>query len=213
MYYFRCVFNIRQMKRNEDDFLKRYIVGITGASGSIYAVRLVEELFKRDCEIYLVPTDNGRKVLEYEMEYDFDTWIDNLNNGNEKIKVCDINNMFSSIASGSFKTEGMIILPCSMATIAKLSAGISDNLLIRAGDVMLKEKRKLIIVPRETPFNSIHLRNMLTLSELNAVILPPMPAFYQKPKNIDDIVNGTVGRILDSLGIENDIYCKWKGNN
>ncbi|MCY6484744.1 UbiX family flavin prenyltransferase [Clostridium aestuarii] len=190
--------------------MKKYIVGITGASGSIYGVRLLEELIKRECEIYLIVTDNGKKVLEYEMEYDFNQWIENLNTKNSKIKICNINNMFSAVASGSFKTDGMIIVPCSMSTIAKLSGGISDSLIIRAGDVMIKEKRKLIVVPRETPFNSIHLKNMLILSELNVNIIPPMPAFYQKPKTIDDIVNGTVGRILECLGIENELYYHWQ---
>lgn len=191
----------------------KYIVGITGASGSIYAQRLIEELVSRNCEIYLIATDNGKKVFEYELDQNFDDWVVSLNNGNEKITICDINDMFSSIASGSFKTDGMIIVPCSMATIAKLSAGISDNLLIRAGDVIMKERRKLIVVPRETPFNSIHLRNMLTLSEQSVTMLPPMPAFYQKPKCIDDIVNGTVGRILDCLQLDNSIYPRWKDND
>lgn len=193
--------------------MQRYIVGITGASGSVYAVRLVEELTERGCEIYIVATDNGRKVLEYEMGFSFPKWIDSLNSTNEAVKLYDVNDMFSPIASGSFKTDGMIIVPCSMADAAKLSSGIADNLLIRAGDVMLKEKRKLILVPRETPLNSIHLKNLLSLSELNAVIIPPMPAFYQHPKTIDDIVNGTVGRILEALGLENEIYFKWKGKD
>ncbi|MCY6372668.1 UbiX family flavin prenyltransferase [Clostridium ganghwense] len=191
--------------------MERYVVGITGASGSIYGVRLVEELVKRDYEIYLIITDNGKKVLEYEIGYDFNKWIQNLNAKNNKVKLCKINDMFSPVASGSFKTDGMIIVPCSMGTIAKLSCGISDSLLIRAADVMLKEKRKLVLVPRETPFNSIHLKNMLVLSELNVVIIPPIPAFYQKPKTIDDIVNGTVGRILEGLGIENELYYHWRG--
>lgn len=192
--------------------MKKYIIGITGASGSIYAVRLIEELIKRNCEIYLVATDNGKKVFEYELKYQFNDWVDNLNSKNNRIKICNINDMFFSIASGSFKTDGMIILPCSMATIAKLAAGIADNLLIRAGDVMLKEKRKLILVPRETPLSSIHLKNMLTLSELNVTIIPPMPAFYNHPNSVEDIVNGTVGRILESLEIDNNLYYKWKGN-
>lgn len=190
--------------------MKKYIVGITGASGSIYAARLVEELVKRNCEIYLIATDNGKRVFEYELGYGFNHWIDNLNSKN--INICNINDMFFSVASGSFKTDGMIVVPCSMATIGKLASGIADNLLIRAGDVMIKEKRKLILVPRETPLSSIHLRNMLLLSELNVTIMPPMPAFYQHPNSIDDIVNGTIGRILEALEIENNLYYKWKGN-
>ena len=174
----------------------RYIVGITGASGSIYGVRLIEELIKKDNEIYLVITDNGRKVLEYEIEINFEEWIQNINGNKGKLKLCAIDDMFSSIASGSFKTDGMVIVPCSMGTLSKISGGTSDNLLIRAADVMIKEKRKLILIPRETPLSSIHLKNMLFLSNLNVMIIPPMPAFYQKPKTIEDIVNITVGRIL-----------------
>jgi 4-hydroxy-3-polyprenylbenzoate decarboxylase len=190
----------------------KYIVGITGASGSIYGVRLIEELMKNDNEIFLVITDNGRKVLEHEVEIDFQKWFENINKKNDKLKICAIDDMFSCIASGSFKTDGMIIVPCSMGTLSKISSGSSDNLLIRAADVMIKEKRKLILIPRETPLSSIHLQNMLFLSNLNVTIIPPMPAFYQKPKTIEDIINNTVGRILASLNVESDLCQEWSGN-
>ncbi|MBK5241893.1 UbiX family flavin prenyltransferase [Clostridium sp.] len=190
----------------------KYIVGITGASGSIYGVRLIEELTKADNEIFLVITDNGRKVLEYEVEIDFEKWFENINKNKCKLKLCAIADMFSCIASGSFKTDGMVIVPCSMGTLSKISNGSSDNLLVRAADVMIKEKRKLILIPRETPLSSIHLKNMLFLSNLNVTIIPPMPAFYQKPKTIEDIVNTTVGRILASLNVESDLYHEWSGN-
>lgn len=190
----------------------KYIVGITGASGSIYGVRLIEELVKKDNEIYLVITDNGRKVLEYEMEINFEKWLQNINNNKGKLQLCLVDDMFSCIASGSFKTDGMVIVPCSMGTLSKISNGTSDNLLIRAADVMIKEKRKLILIPRETPLSSIHLKNMLFLSNLNVMIIPPMPAFYQRPKTIEDIVNITVGRILTSLDVESDLYHEWSGN-
>jgi 4-hydroxy-3-polyprenylbenzoate decarboxylase len=190
----------------------KYIVGITGASGSIYGVRLIEELTKKDNEIFLVITDNGRKVLEYEVEIDFQKWFENINKNKTKIKICAIDDMFSCIASGSFKTDGMIIVPCSMGTLSKISSGSSDNLLTRAADVMIKEKRKLILIPRETPLSSIHLRNMLFLSDLNVSIIPPMPAFYQKPKTIEDIINTTVGRILGSLNVDSDLCHEWSGN-
>ena len=190
----------------------KYIVGITGASGSIYGVRLIEELIKQDNEIFLVITDNGRKVLEYEVEIDFQKWFENINENKTKLKLCAIDDMFSCIASGSFKTDGMIIVPCSMGTLSKISSGSSDNLLIRAADVMIKEKRKLILIPRETPLSSIHLKNMLFLSDLNVSIIPPMPAFYQKPKTIEDIINTTVGRILASLNVESNLYHEWSGN-
>lgn len=193
--------------------MARYIVGITGASGSIYGVKLVEELLKSNNEVFLVATSNGKKVLEFELELDFKKWIDKLNEAYGKLNLCDINDMFSSIASGSFKTDGMVIAPCSMGSLSKISNGITDNLLIRAADVMIKEKRKLILVPRETPLSSLHLKNMIALSDLNVTILPPMPAFYNKPKTIDEIVSNTVGRILSSLNVENNLYSEWNGKN
>lgn len=190
----------------------RYIVGITGASGSIYGVRLIEELLKRDNEVYLVITGSGRKVLEYEVEINFQEWFKNADKSKGTLKLCNIEDIFSPIASGSFKTDGMVIVPCSMGTLSKISNGTSDNLLTRAADVMIKEKRKLILIPRETPLSSIHLQNMLFLSNLNVHIIPPMPAFYQKPKTIQDIVDTTVGRILSSLNLDSDLYIEWNGN-
>jgi 4-hydroxy-3-polyprenylbenzoate decarboxylase len=189
--------------------LGKYIVGITGASGSIYGVRLIEELIKKDNEIYLVITNNGIKVLEYELEINFEEWLRDIKESSGNLNLCGINDMFSSIASGSFKTDGMIIAPCSMGTLSKISNGISDNLLVRAADVMIKEKRKLILIPRETPLSSIHLKNMLFLSNLNVMIIPPMPAFYEKPKTIEELVNFTVGRILSSLNEDNNLYHPW----
>jgi len=189
--------------------LSRYIIGITGASGSIYGVRLIQELIKKNNEVYLVVTNNGIKVLEYELEINFGRWVENINKNKNLLKLCAIDDMFSSIASGSFKSDGMVIVPCSMGTLSKISIGLADNLLTRAADVMIKEKRKLILIPRETPLSSIHLQNMLFLSNLNVLIIPPMPAFYEKPKTIDDIVNVTVGRILSSLNVDNDLYNEW----
>ena len=189
--------------------MSRYIIGITGASGSIYGVRLIQELIKKNNEVYLVVTNNGIKVLEYELEINFGRWVENINKNKNLLKLCAIDDMFSSIASGSFKSDGMVIVPCSMGTLSKISIGLADNLLTRAADVMIKEKRKLILIPRETPLSSIHLQNMLFLSNLNVLIIPPMPAFYEKPKTIDDIVNVTVGRILSSLNVDNDLYNEW----
>lgn len=188
-----------------------YVVGITGASGSIYAVRLLEELLKADCEIHLVITENGKKVLAYEMGYALDVLISNLNQLGGILHFYQIDDLFAPIASGSFKIDGMVILPCSMSTVAEVSMGLSKNLLSRAADVCIKEKRRLVIVPRETPLSTIHLRNMLTLSELGVTIMPAMPGFYQKPETISDMVNATVGRILDYLGLENNLYMKWNG--
>lgn len=190
----------------------RYIVGITGASGSIYSVRLIEELIKTGNEVYLVITNNGKKVLEYEVEIKLEDWLLNINKNKDLLRLCDIDDMFSSIASGSFKTDGMIIVPCSMGTLSKISSGISDNLLTRAADVIIKEKRKLVLIPRESPLSSIHLQNMLFLSSLNVTIIPPMPAFYLKPKTIEDMINITIGRILASLNVDSDLYYQWGEN-
>lgn len=187
-------------------------MGITGASGSIYSVRLIEELIKTGNEVYLVITNNGKKVLEYEVEIKLEDWLLNINKNKDLLRLCDIDDMFSSIASGSFKTDGMIIVPCSMGTLSKISSGISDNLLTRAADVIIKEKRKLVLIPRESPLSSIHLQNMLFLSSLNVTIIPPMPAFYLKPKTIEDMINITIGRILASLNVDSDLYYQWGEN-
>ena len=188
----------------------KYIVGITGASGSVYGANVVEEILKSGHEVYLVVTDYGIKVFEYELEYSFDYWLAKLK---EKypIEKMDIEDMFAPIASGSFETDGMVIAPCSMGTLSKIACGTSDNLMIRAADVMLKEKRRLVLVPRETPLNSIHLRNMLTLSDMGVMIVPPMPAFYNKQETLEEIITGSVGRILKSLEIKNDLYKQWSG--
>ncbi|KOA18094.1 putative aromatic acid decarboxylase [Clostridium homopropionicum DSM 5847] len=189
--------------------MKSIIIGITGASGSIYAIRLIEELLKNNINIYVICTETGRKVVKFETGTDIDEWIGNLSKASNNIHLEDINNLFSSVASGSFKFDSMIILPCSMGTLAEISNGLAKNLLCRAADVALKENRRLIIVPRETPFNAIHLENMLKLSRLGVTILPAMPGFYHKPKTIEDLINFVVGKILDSLSIENTLFKKW----
>lgn len=189
--------------------MKNIVIGITGASGSIYAIRLIEELLKNNINIYVICTDTGRKVLKFETGIDIDEWIDSLSKASSQIHLEDINNLFSSVASGSFKFDSMIILPCSMGTLAEISSGLAKNLLCRAADVTLKENRRLIIVPRETPFNAIHLENMLKLSRLGVTILPAMPGFYHKPKTMEDLINFVVGKILDLLSIENTLFKKW----
>jgi 4-hydroxy-3-polyprenylbenzoate decarboxylase len=189
--------------------LGRYIVGITGASGSIYGVRLVEELLKNGNEVHFIITDSGKKVLNFETEYTVELLMKHLEKLGGSIKLHDIDNLFASTASGSFKTDGMIILPCSMSTVGEIANGMSKNLLGRSADVCLKERRKLIIVPRETPFNTIHLRNMLSLSEAGGIILPAMPGFYHKPETIEDMIDFVVGKVMDSLGIENNLFRKW----
>jgi len=189
--------------------VKNIVIGITGASGSIYAIRLIEELLKNNINIYVICTETGRKVVKFETGINIDEWIGSLNKTFNTIHLEDINNLFSSVASGSFKFDSMLILPCSMGTLAEISNGLAKNLLCRAADVALKEHRRLIIVPRETPFNAIHLENMLKLSRLGVTILPAMPAFYHKPETIEDLINFVVGKILDSLSIENTLFTKW----
>ena len=193
--------------------MARYIIGITGASGSIYAVRVIEELLRGGHEVHVVLTQNGEKVLSYELERDFEKVFSEFKQCGGKMIIHDIENLFAPIASGSFKVDGMAIVPCSMSTLGEIANGVSKNLLGRAADVCIKEGRNLIIVPRETPLNPIHLKNMLTLSEIGINILPAMPGFYQRPKTIDDIINFVVGRVLSGLGIENNLYLKWGNDN
>lgn len=189
--------------------MKKYIVGITGASGSIYGIRLAEEILKAQNEVFVVITDNGQKVMKYETGLEIDVFLKRLECFG-KVNLCDINDLFAPIASGSFKVEGMVIAPCSMSAIGRISNGISLNLLDRAADVCIKEKRKLIVVPREMPFSTVHLENMLKLSQSGAVILPASPGFYNKPESIDDMINFVVSRILDNLDIENNISKRWR---
>lgn len=195
---------------------KKYTVAITGASGSTYGIRLVEELLKTGCHVNLVISATGKDVLLHETGIDL--------RGNEKeagkkakkhfkkgdLTLFDNNNLFAAISSGSHKTEGMIIAPCSMGTLGRITSGHSQKLIERTADVMLKEKRRLIIVPRETPLNQIHLENMLKLSRMNVDIVPAMPAFYQRPRTVDDMVNFVVGKVLDLLCIEHNLFERWK---
>lgn len=187
----------------------KYIVGITGASGSIYGIRLIEELLRSGHEVHVIVTDSGKKVMKYETEYDMCGLLNRLEEHKDRIKTHEIDNLFAATASGSFKTDGMIIMPCSMSTLGEISNGVSKNLLGRSADVCLKERRKLIVVPRETPFGTIHLRNMLSLSEAGTVILPAMPGFYHKPESLNDTIDFVVGKVLDALDIENNLFKKW----
>ncbi|MFA5772309.1 MAG: UbiX family flavin prenyltransferase [Thermoplasmata archaeon] len=180
----------------------KIVVGITGASGVVYGVSLLNYLRKM-ADIYLILSDNAKKIIGYEV-------------GKNVIQIKKLakhsyenDDLFAPIASGSVKFDAMVIAPCSMSTLSKIACGISDNLITRTASVCLKERRKLIIVPRETPLSTIQLKNMTALSEAGALILPAMPAFYPKPKNVDDIINFTVGKILDALEIDHNIYRRW----
>ncbi len=181
----------------------RLIVAVTGASGVIYGRRLLEVL-KGKCEVHLIISRASEELIEYELGATKKE-LENLANC-----TYDEGDFCASLASGSFKTDGMVVIPCSMKTLAGIAHGYSENLILRAADVTLKEKRKLIIVPRETPLSAIHLRNMLELSMQGVIIVPATPAFYHKPQKIEDLVDFVVGKVLDSLGIEHELYARWQ---
>lgn len=184
----------------------RIIVGITGASGSIYGIRLIEILKENHCEVHAVVTTSGWKVLEYECGL-------NKEDIRRKVDVLyEVDHIGASIASGSFKNDAMIVVPCSMKTLGSISHGIADNLLVRAADVTLKEGRPLLIIPRETPLNAIHLENMLKLAQLGVKIIPACPGFYHKPNNLQELVDMFVGKICDMLHLEHTLFKRWQGN-
>ncbi len=187
--------------------MKKIVIGVTGASGHFYAYRLIQNLLQYNCEVHLVFSEQGEKVFAYELGASFETLLTDLHHPN--LNIYDNSNLFAPIASGSFKTDAMVVVPCSMGTVASLANGLSHSLLTRAADVTLKERRPLIVVARETPLSSIHLKNLLTLSESGATIFPPMPAYYHLPQNLEEILNATVGRLLSQLGIDNSLYPVW----
>ena len=178
-----------------------FILGITGASGAIYAHRLLRHLKDLNVEVHLVITEQGKQVVAYEGQQDLFSLA---------TKVHRNDDMFAPIASGSFRHRGMIIAPCTMATLGKIANGIGDTLLARAADVCLKERRKLIVVPRETPMHAIHFQNQKTLSDLGAIVLPANPSFYLKPQSIDDLVDTVLARVLDHLGLDHPVSHRWR---
>lgn len=195
-----------------------YTVAITGASGSVYGIRLVEELLKAGCHVNLVISETGKEVLLHEIGIDLrgseeeagKKALKYFKARKDSLKLFDNSNLFASISSGSYRSDGMIIAPCSMGTLGRIASGHSQKLIERTADVMLKEKRRLVLVPRETPLNQIHLENMLKLSRMDVDIVPAMPAFYQRPKTLDDLVNFVVGKVLDLLRIEHNLFERWK---
>ena len=188
--------------------MKRLVIGIAGASGVIYAVRLLEVLHDvPNVETHLVLSDAARQTIGYETNFTVEKVME-LADVQHSIK-----NIAASISSGSFKTMGMVVVPCSMKTLSGIAMSFSDNLLLRAADVTLKDRRPLVLLPRETPLHLGHLRLMVQASEMGAILLPPMPAFYHRPKTVDDIINQTVNRVLDVLKIEleHDLFDRWTG--
>jgi 4-hydroxy-3-polyprenylbenzoate decarboxylase len=185
---------------------KRFIVGISGASGSIYGVRLLEMLQQLPhVQTHLVVTEAGHLNLQHELgisKKDVELLAD---------IVHSVRNIGASIASGSFLVDGMVVAPCSMRTLAATANGLSDNLITRAADVMLKERRRLILMVRESPLNLAHLRNMVSVTEMGGIIYPPTPSFYQRPDSIDAIVNYSVSRVIDLLGLSQPNTKRWNG--
>ena len=182
------------------------IIGITGASGAIYGIRLLEVLAEIDkVETHLVISDSGGKTIEHETSY-------KIEDVRGLADFCyHIDDVGAAIASGSFKRDGMIVAPCTVKTMSALANSYNENLLIRAGDVTLKERKRLVLMVRETPLHLGHLRNMERLTEMGAIIMPPLPAFYHKPKTIQDIIDHTVGKILDIFDIEHNLFQRWPG--
>jgi len=181
----------------------KLIIGITGSTGAIYGIRMLEVLKKLDVQTHLIMSKWGEKCVAMETEYSSD-YVKSLATSNSEEK-----NMASSVSSGTHKVDGMIVVPCSMKTLAAIANGYDDTLVARAAGVTIKESRKLILMVRETPLSAIHLENMLKLSRLGVVILPPVTEFYTKPKIIDDIVNHGVGKCLDQFDLEHDLYPRW----
>lgn len=190
-----------------------WVIGITGASGAIYGVRLCQVLLEQGMDVHLIVTEAGWRVLHDELEWNASKRKETLqehfggrSGGYVYHPVADIG---ASVASGSFRTKGMVVIPCSMGTLSGIAHGSSDNLLERTADVMLKEGRTLILVPRETPLHAIHLENMLTLSRMGVRMLPAMPAFYNRPRSLEEMVDFLVGKVLDSMDIEHSLYRRW----
>ena len=185
---------------------KRIIVGISGASGAVYGARLLQALREMEgVESHLVVSSAGWRNLRHELDME-QPEVEALAD-----VVHDLANVGASIASGSFAAHGMVVAPCSMRTLAAIAHGLADNLLTRAADVVLKERRRLVLLTRESPLHLVHLRNMATVTELGAICCPPMPAFYLRPTTIGEIVDHSVARALDLLGLEHDLAPRWTG--
>jgi len=185
--------------------MRKLIVGITGATGAIFGVRMLQALRAADVETHLVLSKWGMQTIEHE------TGLTNAQLHDMASVVHGSGNMAATVSSGSFHTDGMVIIPCTMRTLAAVAHGYGEGLVHRAADVVLKERRKLVIVARETPLSEIHLENMLKLARMGVTILPPMPAFYNKPESVDDIVDHIVARVLDQFSIPAEFAKRWDG--
>jgi len=184
---------------------KRIFIGITGASGAIYGVRLIEALKAEGHEVHLVISKWGAETLSYETELDVNALTSKVD------KVYDENDQTAGPASGSFHLDAVVIIPCSMKTLAGIAHGYADNLITRAADCALKERRKLVLVPRETPLNLIHIRNMETVTQAGAIVIPASPAFWHRPKTIDDLVDSVIDRVLSHISSARESAATWTG--
>ncbi len=184
---------------------QKILMAITGASGAIYGIRLLQILRDLNIETHLIISKAAEVTISYESNY-------NIKDIKKMASHCySINDIGASPASGSYKFDGMIIAPCSMKSLAEIATGIGGNLISRSADVMLKEHRRLVLMTRETPLNDIHLKNMLTASRAGAIIAPPMPAFYNKPTNLEEVIDHNIGRVLDLFKIDSGIIKEWEG--
>jgi flavin prenyltransferase len=188
-----------------NDTARRIIVAITGATGAIYGVRALQMLRKAEVETYLILSKWGARTLVHETPHTAEQ-VEGMAS-----HVCSPNDQGASISSGSFPTSGMLVAPCSMGTLAAIANGVSENLVHRAADVVLRERRRLVLAVREAPLSQIHLENMLKLSRMGVVISPPVPAFYHHPRTIEELVDQTVMRLLDQLGFHLDEAPRWDG--
>ena len=191
--------------------MKRYVVAITGASGPIFGVRLAGELLK-SAEVHLIMSSNTLPILLDETGIDWSGGTPDKVKAHfrsEQVFFHDDRRLDAPVASGSFRTDGMFVVPCSMKTLSGIAQGYAQNLIERAADVTIKEGRRLLLSPREMPFSALHLENMLKLARLGVTIAPPVPAFYHKPRDLDGMVNFLIGRMIDSFQIDHDLYARW----
>ena len=186
--------------------MRRLIIGMTGSTGAIFGIRLLEALKSSPIETHLIISKWAQRTIEHETRY-------KVEDVRALANVCHSQgDMGASLSSGSFLTEGMVVIPCSVRTLAGIANGYGEHLVHRAADVVLKERRKLVLVVRETPLSEVHLENMLKLSRMGVIMLPPMPAFYNHPQTVDDVVNHIVGRVLDQFGIPAPFEKRWDGH-
>ncbi len=200
--------------------MKTWILAITGASGAVLGIRVLEELLAKGSKVHVLISSQAFGIIHGETGLDFrgETDADTQKALSRAFKSDNVffhseGNLYAPISSGSYKTAGMLVVPCSMKTLAAIAYGFADSIITRAADVCLKEGRSLLLSPREMPFSAVHLENMLRLARLGVKIAPPVPAFYHKPESLEDIVNFVAGKILDAVGVENNLFNRWGGEN